>query len=87
MTHFLKTEDKPDGYRLEDILGMIRNDVLYRSTKIMEDERPEARHVLDNNIQILTLLAKAMALAEDSTRVLTKAFGPAKAGEPRIGVK
>jgi hypothetical protein len=67
MTHFLVTDENPDGYRLED-------------------DRPEARHVLENNIKILGILAECISLAEDSTTVLDKSFGKHKDGEPRIGV-
>jgi hypothetical protein len=37
-------------------------------------------------MKILDLISEAIALAEDSSRVLDKAFGPsAKGGPPRIG--
>ncbi|MCA0201912.1 MAG: histidine kinase [Proteobacteria bacterium] len=86
MTHFLVTEEKPDGYKLEDILGLVRKDMLTRALKIADDTRPEAHHVMRNNMKILGLLSEAMALAEDSTRILDKAFGTnAKGGPPRIG--
>lgn len=86
MTHFLVTEEKPDGHKLEDILSLIRADVLKRSAKITEDRRPEAQHVLRNNMRVLELLSEAIHLAEDSTTVLVKAFGPnVKGGPPRIG--
>jgi len=86
VTHFLITEDKPDGYRLEDILGLVRKDMLTRALKIADDKRPEAQHVMRNNMKILDLISQSIALAEDSTRVLDKAFGSnAKGGPPRIG--
>ncbi len=85
MTHFLVTEDKPDGYRLEDILMLIRKDMLARAVKIADDRRPEALQVMSNNMQILGLISEAISLAEDSTRVLDKAFGAVKGGPPRIG--
>lgn len=85
MTHFLVTEDKPDGYRLEDILSIVRRDIIKRSSKIMEDERPEARQVLENNIEILGLLTECIGLAENSTMVLEKSFGKSLEGAPRIG--
>jgi len=85
MTHFLVTEEKPDGYRLEDILGLIRRDIIKRSTKIMEDERPEARTVLENNVRILGLLTDAIKLAEDSTQIIERSFGKSVSGSPRIG--
>ena len=39
-------------------------------------------------MRILELITEAMTLAEDSTRMLDKAFGPslaAEGGKPRIG--
>ncbi len=85
MTHFLVTDENPKGYRLEDIMAMIRKDILTRTLKIADDHRSEARHVMNNNMKILGLLSDAIALAEDSTKVLDRAFGPSKEGQSRIG--
>lgn len=86
MTHFLVTEERPDGYRLEDILGILLNDVLTRALKIADDKHAEAQHVMRKNMKILGLISEAITLAEDFTRVLDKAFGAnAKGGPPRIG--
>lgn len=88
MTHFLVSEDCPDGHLLEDLLRVIRKDVLLRCTKITDDKRPEAQQVLANNVKILDLLTESISLAEDSTHILDKAFGPSQAkkgGPPRIG--
>lgn len=85
MTHFLSSNQKPDVHKLEDILQKIRNDIIYRATKIMEDNKPEAQHVLNNNIEILSLLDGAIKLAEDSTNTLNRAFGTSVPGSPRIG--
>lgn len=88
MTHFLVSDTNPDGSKLEDILRVIRNDILIRCTKISDDTRTEAQHVLNNNVKILNLVSEAIALAEDSTQVLDKAFGPGgKNGSPRIGTE
>ena len=86
MTQFLVTDEKPDGYKLEDILMVIRKDIMVRATKILDDDRPQARQVLENNIKILTLLTECINAAEESSKLLDKAFGPHKEGEPRIGV-
>jgi hypothetical protein len=88
MTHFLISEENPDGYKLEDILTVIRNDVLKRALKIAEDRRPEAQHVMRNNTRILSIITEAIELAEDSSKILDRAFGPSKSqdgGAPRIG--
>ena len=86
MTHFLVTDDNPNGYKLEDMLKLIRKDIFLRTTKILEDPRPEAQSVLDNNVKILGLLSESIAFAEDSTAILQKSFGPSRDGKPRIGV-
>ena len=85
MTHFLMSDVNPDGMKLEDILVAIRRDILYRCTKIMEDSRPEAKHVLENNIEIMSLISEAINLAEDSTHTLDKSFGTRGEDGPRIG--
>lgn len=86
MTHFLISEDKTEGFKLEDILDLLRQDIIKRTQKIASDNRREARHVLKNNIRILSLVTEAMELAEDSTAVLDKSFGPSDPAKPRIGV-
>jgi len=88
MTRYLVSDENPEGQKLEDILSGIRKDVLIRCTKIVDDSRPEAQHVLRNNTAILELLGDAIEVAMDSTQTLDKAFGPsqaAKGGPPRIG--
>ncbi len=85
MTRFLITDDNPNGSKLEDLLSEIRNEILQRATKIMDDSRPEAVHVINNNIKILNYLAESIALAEDSTNVLNKSFGQHNPDVPRIG--
>jgi len=86
MTHFLVSEENPEGSKLEEILRVIRSDIFDRCTRIRDDVRPEAQHVLGNNVKILDLVTQAINLAEDSTQVLDKAFGPGgKGGPPRIG--
>lgn len=89
MTRFLQSEENPSGFKLEELLVVLRSDVLKRSVKIANDDRPEALHVMANNMKILQLLTEAAELARDSTQVLDRSFGPSTAGEggpPRIGV-
>ncbi len=88
MTQHLVSDENPEGYNLETILKEIRKDIITRCAKIVDDPRPEAEQVLGNNMKILNLLSEAINLAEDSTRVLYKSFGPshsAEGGAPRIG--
>lgn len=88
MTHFLRSDKKPDGHKLEDLLMQLRADMIHRCDVIASDTRPEALHVLGNNMKILNHLSEAITLSLDSTRVLDRAFGPSQAahgGPPRIG--
>ena len=41
MTHFLLTDDNPEGYKLEDILTIVRQDIIKRLGLIAADKRPE----------------------------------------------
>ena len=82
------SKENPEGHELEDLLRAIRRDILTRCPKIVDDQRAEAAHVLDNTMKILNLLSDAIHLVEDSTVTLDKAFGPSSAtegGPPRIG--
>jgi hypothetical protein len=87
MTRFLVTPENPGGWKLEDILTEIQNDMVRRCSKILEDRRPEARRVFNNNVEILGWLTQCIEKARDSTRALSS-LGPsqsAQGGPPRIG--
>ncbi len=86
MPQFLITEENPDGFKLEEILAVIRKDIILRATKILDDEREQALQVLENNIKILGLLSECINIATESSRLLDRSFGPHKDGEPRIGI-
>ena len=90
MTHFLVSAENEEGHRLEDILTAVRGEVVKRCGNIVDDHRDEAHQVLENNIRVLALLSDAIKLAENSTYVLDRSFGPSESadgGEPRIGRK
>ncbi len=86
MSQFLVTDDNPDGFKLEEILSVIRKDIILRANKILDDEREQALQVLENNIKILGLLSECINIATESSRLLDRSFGPHKDGEPRIGI-
>jgi hypothetical protein len=85
-TTFLVTDENPDGWKIEDILTVIQNDMFRRTQKIVGDTRDEARAVLNNNIEILGLLSQCIDKAQESTQILDRSFGPHQDGQPRIGV-
>jgi len=84
MTHFLSTDENPEGYKLEDILSIIRQDIITRAGKISGDKRPEAQQVLANNMHILVKITECIELAENSTQILDRSFGQ-RGDAPRIG--
>ena len=86
MTHFLVTEENPNGSKLEDVLKMVRSDIVRRQVKIIDDERLVAQKVIKNNMHILNMLTDCIALAEESTKILDQAYGKS-GGSPRIGTK
>jgi hypothetical protein len=88
VTHFLRSDKKPEGHKLEDLLVQLRADIIHRCDVIAGDTRPEALQVMANNMKILCHLSDAITLALDSTRILDRSFGPSQAaqgGPPRIG--
>ncbi len=87
MTKLLVSSDNPDGWTLEDIIDEIQNDIVRRAARIVDDNRPEARAVLHNNIEIMQFLTACSGKARDSTRILNT-LGPSvttQGGPPRIG--
>lgn len=84
-TKILVSAEHPEGWTIEDLMTEVQNDIVRRSQKILEDNRPEARQVLQNNIDILGLLTDCIDKARESTAVL-KSLGPHVDGKPRIGV-
>ena len=67
------------------IIKEVQNDIVRRTQKIIDDLRPEARAVLHNNIEIMSLLTQCIERAQDSTRIINT-LGPHEQGKPRIGV-
>ena len=84
-TKLLQSTENPEGWRLEDLMAEIQNDIIRRTQKIINDNRPDARAVLNNNIQIMSLLSECLERGEDSTRILN-ILGPHQEGQPRIGI-
>ena len=85
MTHFLSTDENPDGYKLEDILSSVRQDIIDRAGKLRAiTPPPEVRRVLANNMHILQKQTECSDIAENSTQILNRPFGQS-GDEPRIG--
>ena len=82
ITKFLLSPDNPKGWKLEDALQQIQNDILRRSTLIADDPRSEARAVLHNNFKIMNLITECIEKAEKSACILDS-LGPACPGSVR----
>lgn len=82
----LMSSTNPEGMKLEELLLQLQSEVRVKCGKIEGDARPQARHVLRNNQQIIGLLMQAEALQRDSYDVLN-AISPNQGptGTPRIG--
>ena len=85
MSGFLSSEQKPEGHSLEEVLLQLRKELIVQTTKIVEDDRPQAQEVLENDIKILALLTECLHIAEASSKLLKHSFGPHVDGQPRIG--
>ncbi|MGE6756274.1 hypothetical protein ACQKFO_23065 [Rossellomorea sp. NPDC071047] len=75
-----------NGWKLEDLLAQVKQEVSEKINKIVDDESPQAQVVVRNNLSIIEHLGAAEALQRSSYVVLDamkKNEGPA--GKPRIG--
>jgi len=71
-TKHLVSQDNPDGKRTEDLLSEIRAEILVRMATYGDDPRPEAKAVMENNLEIAQLLTEAIHLAEVNTNTLAE---------------
>ena len=72
MTQHLVSPENPAGKRSEEILAEIRAEILQRMAGYASDPRPEARAVMENNLEIAQLLTEAIHLAEANTNTLAE---------------
>lgn len=86
MVRILMGTDNPTGYKLEDLLAQLQDEINDKSKKIASDTREPAKKVLRNNQQIVGLLMQAEALQRSSYDILD-AISPNQGpnGTPRIG--
>ena len=72
MSKHLVSAANPEGQRTEDLLAEIRAEVPTRMAAYGEDPRPEAKTVLENNLEIAQLLTDAIHLGEVNTKTLAE---------------
>jgi len=86
--HILMGSDNPDGYKLEELLHYLQEEVNMKTEKIKNDPCLEARTVIAHNAQIVGLLGQAEALQRLSYAILDNmAPNEGPLGTPRIGNK
>ncbi|MCR9260743.1 MAG: hypothetical protein NXH95_13530 [Pseudomonadaceae bacterium] len=87
MTHkILMGSDNPEGWKLEELLCELQDELIQKTKKISDDRRLAARLVASNNYQICGLLAQAVAIQQSSMAVLADvAPNEGPLGTPRIG--
>ena len=86
MPRLLMSADNPNGWTLEDFLSTLRSEIDAKTAKLVDDPCPTAQLIVNNNREIVSLLAKAEALQLLSLRELGK-IGPDQGplGTPRLG--
>lgn len=86
MARLLMSKDNPKGWKLEDLLTTLQDEVVERMARIRGDSRIEARRVLQNSAEIISMLGECSKRAQDSARILDSLGSKRGAsGSPRIG--
>lgn len=82
----LMSAENLNGYKLEDLLAQVKEEVAGKINKIINDPSPHAQLVVRNNLAIIEHLGAAEALQRTSYIVLdAKAPNQGPTGQPRIG--
>ena len=82
----LMSADNPEGWRLEDLLSQLRDELQAKCARIGADASFTARRVLRNNRCILDLLSRAEHVQRDTVTSLDALRpDPGPSGPPRIG--
>ena len=82
----LMGSNNPNGWKLEELLEQIKQEISHKINKIIDDASPQAQLVVKNNLSIIEHLGAAEALQRSSFVVLD-AMKPNEGptGKPRIG--
>lgn len=82
----LMGSENPEGWKLEELLAKLRQELVHKTNKIINDNTPQAKMIVENNLKIIEHLGAAEALQRASYGILD-AMGPNEGpkGKPRIG--
>lgn len=82
----LMSKDNPNGYKLEDLLRQLRDELEQKTNRIANDPSPEAERVRRNNGKISLLLREAEHTQRESMGTLDAiGIDQGPTGKPRIG--
>ena len=86
VANVLMGAETPDGWKLEELLDKLVEEVEEKSVKVAHDNSLLSQTVQNHNLQIIGLLRQAQALQQQSMRLLDeKAPNEGATGTPRIG--
>lgn len=82
----LMSSNNPDGWKLEDLLVTLTNELEEKTRKVEKDTSTLSKTIQNNNLQIIGLLVQARAIQEQTYNLLNaKAPDEGATGSPRIG--
>jgi hypothetical protein len=82
----LMSSNNPDGWKLEDLLVTLINELEEKTRKVEKDTSTLSKTIQNNNLQIIGLLVQARAIQEQTYNLLNaKAPDEGATGNPRIG--
>ena len=86
MSRLLMSRDNPDGWKLEELLGTIRRELVEKNKLIQDDECQVSKIVQSNNREIINSLADCIIMQNHSMEALdTLGENQGVTGKPRIG--
>ena len=87
MTKVLMSADNPDGWKLEELLSQLRDEIVAKTDKVKNDQRITAQMLVRNNRSILRLLTAAEQLQRESLEELAMyRHDEGPSGTPRVGI-
>lgn len=86
MTKLLMSKENPNGWKLEELLGKIRRELIEKNKLIQDDECQVSKIIQSNNKEIINSLADCIIMQNHSMEALdTLGENKGPLGEPRVG--
>ena len=86
-TKVLMSADNPGGWKLEELLAQIVQDLRVKNDRLEGDTSPTSQAIVRNNIGVIDCLALAEVRQRDTLRRLDSLGpDPGPTGTPRVGI-